>query len=121
MRVGRGIGPATLAPVRLAVSTISPALWSRSLESYALSRMRIFCVAIRKNLFDGPYKRRRSKPRPLDVTEPLVQTKGRGKYHRAPVDARTILQLLTPAYPADARRPGRMPGKRDLSDDVRDD
>src|SRR5262249_35173498 len=29
--VGNGIGPATLAPVRLAVSTISPADWSSSL------------------------------------------------------------------------------------------
>src|SRR6185295_15805397 len=46
IRVGSGMGPATLAPVRLAVSTISPALLSRSLESYALSRIRIFCVAI---------------------------------------------------------------------------
>ena len=42
MRVGSGMGPATLAPVRLAVSTISPAHWSRSLESYALRRIRIF-------------------------------------------------------------------------------
>src|SRR6185312_9291858 len=31
--VGSGMGPATLAPVRLAVSTISPADWSRSLWS----------------------------------------------------------------------------------------
>src|SRR4029079_6714854 len=45
--VGNGIGPATLAPVRLAVSTISPADWSRSLWSYALRRMRIFGVVIR--------------------------------------------------------------------------
>src|SRR6266436_60790 len=44
--VGSGIGPATLAPVRLAVSTISPADWSRSLWSYALRRMRIFGVVI---------------------------------------------------------------------------
>jgi hypothetical protein len=28
--VGSGMGPATLAPVRLAVSTISPADWSSS-------------------------------------------------------------------------------------------
>ena len=47
IRVGSGIGPATFAPVRLAVSTISPALWSRSLESYALSRMRIFLSPLR--------------------------------------------------------------------------
>src|SRR5262249_43575491 len=39
--VGSGIGPAILAPVRLAVSTISPADWSSSLWSYALSRMRM--------------------------------------------------------------------------------
>src|SRR3954462_6551107 len=39
--VGSGIGPAILAPVRLAVSTISPADWSRSLWSYALRRMRM--------------------------------------------------------------------------------
>src|SRR4029079_1132848 len=39
--VGSGIGPATLAPVRFAVSTISPADWSSSLWSYALSRMRM--------------------------------------------------------------------------------
>src|SRR4030095_13628358 len=42
--VGSGIGPATRAPVRIAVSTISPALMSRSLKSYAFMRMRIFCV-----------------------------------------------------------------------------
>src|SRR3954469_6499615 len=46
IRVGSGIGPATRAPVRLAVSTISPALWSSSFESYAFSRILIFCVAI---------------------------------------------------------------------------
>src|SRR5215470_5481882 len=42
MAVGSGIGPATRAPVRIAVSTISPTLWSRSLKSYAFIRMRIF-------------------------------------------------------------------------------
>jgi hypothetical protein len=31
MRVGSGTGPLTMAPVRLAVSTISSALWSMSL------------------------------------------------------------------------------------------
>jgi hypothetical protein len=31
MRVGRGTGPLTIAPVRLAVSTISAADWSISL------------------------------------------------------------------------------------------
>src|SRR5206468_1941558 len=36
---------ATRAPVRIAVSTISPALWSSSLKSYAFMRMRIFCEA----------------------------------------------------------------------------
>ena len=42
MLVGSGIGPATRAPVRTAVSTISPALWSSSLKSYAFMRIRIF-------------------------------------------------------------------------------
>jgi hypothetical protein len=44
--VGSGIGPATFAPVRLAVSTISPADWSRSLWSYALRRILIFGVVM---------------------------------------------------------------------------
>src|SRR5262249_14531735 len=44
--VGKGIGPATLALVRRAVSTISAADWSRSLWSYALSRMRIFGIVM---------------------------------------------------------------------------
>src|SRR5207244_8651935 len=44
--VGSGIGPATLAPVRFAVSTISPADWSRSLWSYALRRMRMRGVVV---------------------------------------------------------------------------
>src|SRR5688500_16469986 len=39
--VGSGIGPASRAPVRLAVSTISPVDWSRIRESYALRRIRI--------------------------------------------------------------------------------
>src|SRR5439155_8546497 len=39
--VGRGIGPATSAPVRLAVSTISRVDWSRIRWSYAFKRMRI--------------------------------------------------------------------------------
>ena len=34
-------GPASRAPVRLAVSTISPVDWSRIRESYALRRIRI--------------------------------------------------------------------------------
>src|SRR5437870_10061832 len=46
MMVGRGIGPATRAPVRFAVSTISDADWSSTLESYAFSRIRIFSLSI---------------------------------------------------------------------------
>src|SRR5262249_45332952 len=46
MIVGRGIGPATRAPVRLAVSTISVADWSSILESYAFNRIRIFSFSI---------------------------------------------------------------------------
>src|SRR4029079_17650882 len=39
--VGSGIGPAILAPVRFAVSTISPADWSSNLWSYAFRRIRM--------------------------------------------------------------------------------
>src|SRR5918992_3079706 len=46
IRVGSGTGPATSAPVRCAVSTICSADWSSSLWSYALSRMRMRCLAI---------------------------------------------------------------------------
>src|SRR5256886_1875980 len=41
MVVGSGIGPATSAPVRFAVSTISRVDWSRMRWSYAFKRMRI--------------------------------------------------------------------------------
>src|SRR5665213_1927131 len=44
--VGNGTGPLTNAPVRVAVSTIRSADWSRTLWSYALRRMRIFCLAM---------------------------------------------------------------------------
>src|SRR4029077_4797988 len=46
--VGRGIGPATSAPVRFAVSTISRVDWSRILWSYAFNRIRILspCLII---------------------------------------------------------------------------
>src|SRR6188508_1086463 len=47
IRVGSGTGPATSAPVRCAVSTICSADWSSSLWSYALSRMRMRCLAMR--------------------------------------------------------------------------
>src|SRR5579859_1821969 len=46
IRVGSGTGPATSAPVRCAVSTICSADWSSNLWSYALSRMRMRCLAI---------------------------------------------------------------------------
>jgi hypothetical protein len=39
--VGKGIGPASRAPVRRAVSTISVVDWSSTRESYAFSRIRI--------------------------------------------------------------------------------
>src|SRR6266404_3641257 len=45
--VGSGTGPATRAPVRVTVSTIFRAELSMTSWSYALSRMRIFCPAIR--------------------------------------------------------------------------
>src|ERR1700678_4195725 len=41
--VGSGIGPATCAPVRFAVSTISPVEVSSTRSSYAFSRSRILC------------------------------------------------------------------------------
>ena len=44
--VGRGIGPATTAPVRSAASTICSADWSRMRWSYALSRIRSFCCGM---------------------------------------------------------------------------
>src|SRR5690606_17551581 len=46
IRVGSGIGPRISAPVRLAVSAISPVAWSRTLWSNAFRRIRIFCVSI---------------------------------------------------------------------------
>src|SRR5688572_10654223 len=54
MMVGSGIGPATRAPVRFAVSTISVADWSSTLESYALSRILIFSfIVLGNDLVDG--------------------------------------------------------------------
>src|SRR5690606_21900680 len=50
MRVGSGIGPRTLAPVRLAVETISRVEASSTRWSNALRRMRIFCPFIRQIL-----------------------------------------------------------------------
>src|SRR4029078_2407539 len=44
--VGSGIGPASRAPVRLAVSTISPVDWSRILASYAFWWIRILSLNI---------------------------------------------------------------------------
>src|SRR5204862_3088231 len=44
--VGSGTGPATLAPVRVTVSTIFRAELSMTSWSYALSLMRIFCPAM---------------------------------------------------------------------------
>src|SRR5205085_4123043 len=46
MRVGKGMGPRMRAPVRRAVSAMSPVAWSRTRWSKALRRMRIFCVSI---------------------------------------------------------------------------
>src|SRR5262249_362604 len=45
MRVGSGIGPCTVAPVRCAVSTISWAVRSRTSWSYASMRMRMRSLA----------------------------------------------------------------------------
>src|ERR1044071_7187337 len=45
IRVGSGIGPATRAPVRLAVSTMSTADWSSMRWSNAFRRMRIRCAS----------------------------------------------------------------------------
>src|SRR3981081_174271 len=47
MRVGSGMGPATLAPVRLAVSTISADDWSSMRKSKAFRRMRMRCPVIK--------------------------------------------------------------------------
>src|SRR5688572_4769536 len=49
--VGSGIGPASRAPVRLAVSTISPVDWSRMRESYAFKRMRILSENIAMSFY----------------------------------------------------------------------
>src|ERR1044072_5560803 len=46
LEVGGGIGPATRAPVRFAVSTISEVDWSRTRWSYALSLILIFSFSI---------------------------------------------------------------------------
>src|SRR5262249_42340215 len=46
MRVGSGMGPRTLAPVRFAVVTISPVDWSRTRWSKAFRRMRIFWLSM---------------------------------------------------------------------------
>src|SRR5690606_26230738 len=48
--VGSGMGPLTVAPVRVAVSTIFAAELSRILWSKARSRMRIFCLATMTSL-----------------------------------------------------------------------
>src|SRR5205823_5438782 len=49
--VGRGIGPATSAPVRFAVSTISRVDWSRILWSNAFKRIRILSPCLMFFLF----------------------------------------------------------------------
>src|SRR5215207_7630386 len=46
LEVGSGIGPATRAPVRFAVSTISDVDWSSTRWSYALSLILIFSFSI---------------------------------------------------------------------------
>src|SRR5579863_7104190 len=51
--VGSGIGPATLAPVRLAVSTISVVDWSSTRWSYAFRRMRMRSLSAIFNLFEN--------------------------------------------------------------------
>src|SRR5437764_1388530 len=51
--VGSGMGPATLAPVRLAVSTISVVDWSNTRWSYAFRRMRMRSLSAMACLFDN--------------------------------------------------------------------
>src|SRR5438105_13124429 len=46
MVVGRGIGPATSAPVRFAVSTISRVDWSRILWSDPFNRVRVLSPCV---------------------------------------------------------------------------
>src|ERR1700741_4747490 len=67
--VGRGTGPETVAPVRVAVSTISLAAVSMADESYALRRMRIlfwamgtFCPVLALK-FGWEFARNEARPR----------------------------------------------------------
>src|SRR6185295_15649816 len=65
--VGSGTGPDTVAPVRVAVSTISLAAVSMADESYALRRMRILfwdiatrfqlCPVLKVEVWDGVLRR----------------------------------------------------------------
>src|SRR5918996_2087404 len=57
--VGRGTGPATVAPVRWAVSTISRAARSMASWSYALRRIRILLAATEANSFSCAFSAER--------------------------------------------------------------
>src|ERR1700709_921741 len=66
---GRGTGPETVAPVRVAVSTISLAAVSMADESYALRRMRIlfwamatFCPVLEVKIQAGCLRAMRAAP-----------------------------------------------------------
>src|SRR3954469_8399072 len=68
--VGRGTGPETLAPVRVAVSTISLAAVSIAEWSYALRRMRIlFCVGVAMGV---AWRGRAHRPAPITASDCLL-------------------------------------------------
>src|ERR1039457_364547 len=82
--VGSGMGPATLTPVRLAVSTISVVDWSNTRWSYALRRIRMRSLSAMVALFDdvgdsagadGPSAFANRKP------QALVHGDGRDQFH----------------------------------------
>src|SRR3954451_17238165 len=97
--VGRGTGPETVAPVRVAVSTISLAAVSMADESYALRRMRIlfwamatFCPVLEVRCEAGCLRAMRAVPGlrgPPSVKVVSVDLKG-----GAPCGARQLLDDL---------------------------
>src|SRR3989442_1285121 len=86
MVVGSGMGPATSAPVRFAVSTISRVDWSRMRWSYAFKRMRILspCLIV---FFKDPC---------LEIPKLLEDFGDGAGAHRVPAfadgEAQTLLQ-----------------------------
>src|SRR4029079_13618705 len=91
MRVGSGIGPATWAPVRLAVSTISAADVSSMRKSKALRRMRmrwpVMFVLVLLGLLiqDGGEHLRRH----------LFEVRGFHRVTRSPLGKRTDCRRIT--------------------------